>query len=273
MKLTIALATYDDYDGVFFTIQSLKMHHPVCMTDEVEFLVLDSNPTSAHGKAVESFCKAANVHYMPVSNDGSWTKYKAFVHARGDVVLILDCHILLHCGAVSAVLRYFDTHRTNDMLQGPCVFDCLKAYGTHFEPEWRGHDFGIWATDNIRHDAGIPFSIPMMGMGCFAMRREGWKGINPGFKGFGSEEWYMAEKVRSWRGNVLCHPAFKWTHRWGRPGGVPYPYSLEGKIYNYAVGWIELYGSGSPQIQGMIEHFSTVLEPARVRAIIDSTRF
>jgi hypothetical protein len=27
--LTIGMATYDDYDGVYFTLQSLRMYHPV----------------------------------------------------------------------------------------------------------------------------------------------------------------------------------------------------------------------------------------------------
>ena len=39
-KLTIGMATYDDYDGVFFTIQSLRMHHRICNTDAVQFVVM-----------------------------------------------------------------------------------------------------------------------------------------------------------------------------------------------------------------------------------------
>ncbi len=268
MRLTVAMATFDDYDGVFMTIQSLKMHHPVCMTDEVEFLVMDANPNSAHGKAVASFCKSAGVRYMPVQNNGGWVKYKALDHGRGDVVMVMDCHVLLHSGAVDAVLAYFDRHPNGDMLQGPCVFDCLKAYGTHFDPVWRDHDFGTWATNKESHDAGEPFTIPMMGMGCFALRREAWKGISQRFKGFGSEEWYMAEKVRSWGGDVKCHPDFKWTHRWGRPNGTPYAFSLEGKIFNYAVGWSELYGIGSPKIQEMVDHFATQMDMDRVCQIV-----
>lgn len=270
MKLTIAMATYDDYSGLFFTIQSLKMHHPVCMTDEVEFLVLDGNPSSPDGKAVEGFCKSAGVRYIPTANTGSWLKYLAFDYAKGDIVMVLDCHILLHTGAVQSVLDYYEGQDSQDMLQGPCVFDCLKAYGTHFDPVWRGHDFGTWGTNKEAYEIGEPFSIPMMGMGCFALKRDTWKGINQNFRGFGSEEWYMAEKVRQWGGDVKCHPKFKWTHRWGRPGGVPYPYSLEGKIYNYVVGWVELYGKDSPQVLGMVDHFSTALEKERVQQIVDS---
>lgn len=269
MKLTIAMAVYDDYDGLFFTVQSLRMHHPICMTDDVEFLVMDTNPDSAHGKAVESLCRSIpNCRYLTVSNNGGWSKYKAFDHSKGDVVMVLDCHVLLHSGAIEAVLAYFECRDTPDMLQGPCVFDCLKAYGTHFEPQWRDHDFGIWATNSEACEKGDPFEIPMMGMGCFAIRRSDWQGISDRFKGFGSEEWYMAEKVRSWGGGVMCHPDFRWTHRWGRPNGVPYPFSLEDKIYNYAVGWSEIYGSGSEKLMEMENHFATQIDRNRATNIM-----
>lgn len=271
MKLTIAMATHSDYEGLFMTIQSLKMYHPICMTDEVEFLVIDTNHDSAHGKAVEGFCKSADVKYVTSDNEkGAWIKYAAVEVAEGDVVIVLDCHVLLHSGAVQAVLDYYGDGNSQDMLQGPCVFDCLKAYGTHFDPVWRDHDFGTWGTNKEAYQIGEPFSIPMMGMGCFAIRRDAWQGISPDFKGFGSEEWYMAETVRSWGGDVKCLPQFKWTHRWGRPGGVPYPYSLDGKIYNYAVGWKELYGINSPQFKSMVDHFGTILPKAHVEKIVQS---
>lgn len=266
MKLTIAMATHDDYDGTFFACQSLRLHHPACA--DAEFLIMDSNPDSAHGKEVAKFCKTAGLCYVPMPEQSSWNKYRAFDLATGDVVIVLDCHVLLHPGAVDAVLEYFRLNPGADMLQGPCVYDCLKHYGTHFDPAWRGHDFGTWGTSYEAMKAGAPFSIPMCGMGCFALRRAAWKGINQGFTGFGSEEWYMAEKVRSWGGDVKCHPAFKWTHRWGRPGGVPYKFSFEDKIYNYAVGWHELYGLDDPRFMGMMQHFSTQIDPKKVCQIV-----
>ena len=48
-KLTIGMSTYDDYDGVFFTIQSLRMYHLHGMQNDIEFIVIDNNPESAHG--------------------------------------------------------------------------------------------------------------------------------------------------------------------------------------------------------------------------------
>ena len=48
------MATYDDYDGVYFTIQSLKMYHPLVNRDDVEIIVVDNNPDSPHGEATKN---------------------------------------------------------------------------------------------------------------------------------------------------------------------------------------------------------------------------
>ena len=50
-KLTIGMATYDDFDGVFFTIQSLRAYFPMCMSDRVEFILIDNNPSGKHAEA------------------------------------------------------------------------------------------------------------------------------------------------------------------------------------------------------------------------------
>ena len=37
------MATYDDYDGVYFTLQALRIYHPE-IVDEAGFLVIDNHP-------------------------------------------------------------------------------------------------------------------------------------------------------------------------------------------------------------------------------------
>ena len=44
-KLTIGMATYDDYDGVFFSLQALRLYQLEGIAEEdVEFIVIDNNP-------------------------------------------------------------------------------------------------------------------------------------------------------------------------------------------------------------------------------------
>ena len=53
-KLTIGICNYDDYDGLFFTIQSIRMHHAEVL-DDIEFVFINNNPDSEQGKAIKSF--------------------------------------------------------------------------------------------------------------------------------------------------------------------------------------------------------------------------
>ena len=42
-RLTIGMATYDDYDGVYFTVQAIPLYHPE-VTLDTEILVIDNHP-------------------------------------------------------------------------------------------------------------------------------------------------------------------------------------------------------------------------------------
>ncbi len=42
-RLCIGMATYDDFDGVYFTVQSMRLAHPEVLAD-TSFLVLDNHP-------------------------------------------------------------------------------------------------------------------------------------------------------------------------------------------------------------------------------------
>ncbi len=44
-KLTIGLCVYDDFDGVYFTLQSLRLHHSEVL-DRLEFVIINNKPTS-----------------------------------------------------------------------------------------------------------------------------------------------------------------------------------------------------------------------------------
>ena len=52
--LTVAIATYDDFDGAYFTIHSILVHHREIL-DRVEFVLLDNNPEGLPAPMLESF--------------------------------------------------------------------------------------------------------------------------------------------------------------------------------------------------------------------------
>lgn len=258
--LTIGMATYDDFDGVFFTIQALRMYHEICKSKDVEFIVIDGNPTSEYGKATKTFVESLHEQDKKyIENNGnlsSFNKYKIVDHAEGKYILIIDCHVLLIPGAIEALLQYYlKNPNCKNLVQGPLVYDNLINVATHFDPKWSGQMFGVWGTDDKYKD-GEPFEIGLQGMGLCSFEKENWPGINSAFKGFGAEEGYMAEKFRQNGGKNICIPKLGWMHRFGRPGGAKYPLILEDRIWNYFVGWLELTKDPEHEmITGTYEHF------------------
>lgn len=257
--LTIGMSTFDDFDGVFFSIQALRMYHPICGTNNVEFIILDNNPNSEHGKACKSFANSSNnIKYIELNEiPSSFNKYKIVNYASGKYVLIIDSHVLLCDGAINHLLDYFNSFPScKNLVQGPLLYDDLQNISTHFDPVWSGDMYGVWATNNAAYSNGQPFEIGMQGMGLLAFEKSSWKGINQHFKGFGGEEGYIAEKFRQWGGKNICLPQLRWNHRFGRPNGVKYPLILEDRIWNYFIGWLEITKDPNHQmIQDIKNHF------------------
>lgn len=254
-KLTIGMVVYDDYNGVFFSIQSLRLHHPEAMKD-VEFVIIDNNPESSEGQTTKKFgpwIKEPN-QYLP------FTEYRStavrdliFKVARTDYVLCMDCHVLFAPGAIRKLIDFFQAGKDEgNLLQGPLVYDNMQEVATHFDPVWRHRMWGIWATNpQGKNPDNAPFEIPMQGLGCFAARRFGWPGFNPNFRGFGGEEGYIHEKYRLAGKKTLCLPFLRWVHRFNRPAGVPYPMKNEDRILNYFLGHLET----GMDVKPIFEHF------------------
>ena len=64
-KLTIGSAVYDDYEGAYFTYQSLRLNNQDIF-DDIEFIIIDNNPESSEGKAVKGFCSSTGNNTCPL---------------------------------------------------------------------------------------------------------------------------------------------------------------------------------------------------------------
>lgn len=247
MKLTIGMATYDDFHGVYFTVQALRMYHAEAMA-ECELLVVDSNPESRHGHDTKNLCANAGVRYVEMPGGSTSTaRNKVFQQATGNAVLCTDCHCLFPAGVIRHLLDWWSANSTcDDLLHGPRFDDSLSTekMANYFADRWRAQMWGIWEHDPRGEDpTGEPFDIPAMGLGVFSARRASWLGFHPEQRGFGGEEFYIHEKYRQAGRRVLCLPWLRWLHRFGRPDGVPYPLLLEDKVRNYM---LELKDLGLP---------------------------
>jgi len=243
-KLTIGMATYDDYDGVYFTIQSIRMFHKEVL-DDIEFVIIDNNPSGNHAKPIRELTDWVKepIQYFPFIKFKSTTvKNKVFEVADTPYVMCIDSHVMLEPGCLKKLIDFYDAGLDdNNLLQGPLIYDDLLNISTHFDLKWSGHMWGTWATDDRGKDINSPpFEIPAQGMGLFSCRKSAWLGFNKEFRGFGGEEGYIHEKYRKNGKKTLCLPFLKWLHRFGRPAGVPYVNDLKDRFRNYMIGFVEL---------------------------------
>jgi len=276
--ITVGTATYDDYQGVFFTLESLRMYHP-----PAELVIIDNNPPALgpggkllgaekgylapHGVATQQLASRIDATYVPFTDYQATTvKGRVFDHASNDIVLVVDSHVLLSPGSLPALERYLSTPgNERDLVYGVLLADDLSVFATHMDPIWQGQMWGVWGTDDRGRDPTAPaFDIPHSGGGCFAMRREHWVGFNPEFRGFGGEEGYLACKARKAGGKVVCLPSLRWLHRFNRPDGIPYVCGVEHKLRNYILGLRELGMDAGPAIK----HFSEHLTPKKLRQVL-----
>ncbi len=262
-ELTIGMATYDDFDGVYFTLQALRLYHDL---ENTELLVVDNYGCQHTRQLVRDWARGTYV----LANDvvGSATaKDLVLRNASGTAVLCCDSHVLFVPGVVARLKRFYREHpECTDLLQGPLVYDDGELISTHFDPVWREQMWGIWATDPRGHHLdGEPFEIPMQGLGAFSCRADAWLGFHPGFRGFGGEEGYIHEKFRQAGRRCLCVPWLRWMHRFGRPRGTPYPLTVEDKLRNYVLGHAELGLDLTP----VLTHFSQYLPADRVAQVAD----
>ena len=265
-KLTIGMATYDDFDGVYFTVQSIRLYHPE-VTQDTEILLLDNNPNGACAQTLRNLGDCIpGYRYVPYCEiQGTAIRDMIFREANSDYVLCLDSHVLLETGSIRKLIDYFDTHpNCSDLLQGPMVYDNLTTVSTHFEPVWREGIYGTWGTDERGQDPDqTPFEISMQGLGLFACRRDAWLGFNPLFRGFGGEEGYIHEKFRRAGRKTLCLPFLRWLHRFHRPRGTQYLNVWQDRIRNYLIGFEEL-GLDTESVKA---HFRELVNTAIVEQV------
>lgn len=278
--LTIGIAVFEDFEGLWMTLESLHMHHP-----RVKYLVIDNAPKSCPRTRAVTEAIGGRYLHRPDLNGTSAPRDALFRLADSEWVMCLDSHVLLEtkalkslvdCSAVQSLLDYIKAHPdSRDLIQGPLIYDDGKGFSTHWRPTNPPGLWGTWDAEPL-FVPGPPFDIPMQGLGLFAMRRQAWPGFHPLFRGFGGEEGYIHEKVRQRGGRTLCLPALRWRHRFRHMehGAPPPPYRLakEDHVWNLLLGHRELgidaveqirqdFGQGLPA--GVFEQLQKGVEGAQ----------
>jgi hypothetical protein len=268
-KLTIGMAVHDDLDGLYFTIQAIRMFHKEILND-VEFVVIDNNPSGSHSKCIRDFIDWIEepVQYLPFTKYNSTiVRNKIFDLADTPYVLSIDSHVLIEPGAIKKLIEFYDNNKDNgNLLQGPLVYDNLRGISTHFDLVWQSNMWGVWGNDQRGEDPnGPPFEIPAQGLGLFSCRKDSWLGFNKEFRGFGGEEGYIHEKYRKNGKTTMCLPFLRWNHRFYRPSGVSYPNDLSQRFKNYLIGFKEL----DLNIDELKSHFEQSIDKTVINNLVN----
>ena len=270
-KLTIGSAVYDDYEGVYFTYQSLRLNN-MDIWDDLDFVIIDNNPESTEGKATRQFCESTQgIRYIPYSDIRSTAiRNQIFANSEAEFCMSIDPHVLFEPDTIKRLISFFEDHPdSNDLYHGPMFYDIIQGHDpcSKMDPIWRDNMFGTWASDERGNDKdNDPFEIEMHGLGIFACRTNAWLGFNEKFVGFGGEEGYIHKKFKAAGNQTWCLPFLRWIHRFNRPLGVKYPLITEERIRNYLIGHREL---GLP-FDEIIEHFQETQPHINTQEIINN---
>lgn len=238
--LTIGFATYSDFDGIYFTLNSLKLHHSV---EDCEILVVDNNPSWNRAHEVKRLCEYTGAKYIPYGDNIGIvpSRNKIIEEASNDYILICDGHVLFEQRSIQNLKNYYKINPDyNGLLFGVISSHANTLPITHLQDYWHRERWGIPGFDSRGlNPHNSPFSIPAGSGGCFSFKKSEWLGYNPNFVGYGGEEHYICIKYHQNGRPVLCHPGLRCIHRYERET-VPFPLTQLNKVRNYAIGLKEL---------------------------------
>ncbi len=156
--ITLAMATYDDFYGVYATVQGIRAYQSQKSQDEIEILVLDNNPDGQHAGGNRQLAKDVGIRYETYSDSTgtSATRQKLVELASGEFVVVMDCHVNILPECLDDLLRYvkYDAD-PKDLYTGPIVYDRFwknlnyrkpVPTWTHWEYVWCNGMLGMWST-------------------------------------------------------------------------------------------------------------------------------
>jgi Glycosyl transferase family 2 len=169
MSICLGMANYGDWNGCYFSIQHARM-----LDHFDEIIVVDSSwetEPEEHEQLLALQSKIPELRIIKAPPSGtSPTRNAVIDNATADIVICMDCHVLLAPNAVDYILDYFAEpaeHRKN-ILSGPMLRDDQTTSSTHFLPIWRNRMWGVWGTAWLDANSNVvcPAAAPD-GSTCF----------------------------------------------------------------------------------------------------------
>jgi hypothetical protein len=159
-RITIGMATYDDFEGIWCTVQSVFLHNKWEKPEDVEIVIVDTSPQgSEHKKLVQDFInkgghtlpgsRTPNLKYVTLDKviGTTYPRDIIFEIATAPIVCVMDCHVMLPSDTLLKLLDWFEARpECKDLIHGPILYDNLHTINTQFSDQFRGGMWGTWST-------------------------------------------------------------------------------------------------------------------------------
>jgi len=161
------MATYNDFEGVWATVQSIFLHNDWDSPDDVELVIVDTSPRGEeHQRLVTDFlakggnlikgCRTPNIKLVQGPPGTTEARDMVFRLSTAPYTVVMDCHVMLHSNSLLRLLNWFEANpNTPDLIHGPLLYDNLHGIATEFDDQFRGGMWGTWGNQWIVND--IPF--------------------------------------------------------------------------------------------------------------------
>ena len=141
-KLTVGMACYDNFNGVYFSVQALQLYHAEAMRqrgDPRGRTIVPLAPTAGTSGTLSRTRWAADGISPPRKRSARRRRADiVFREAAGQAVLCIDAHVLIAPGAIRKLIEFYDADPAcRDLLHGPMLTNDNKGMSTHMEPVWR----------------------------------------------------------------------------------------------------------------------------------------
>ena len=278
-KLTIGIYTHDDYDGVRYLIDSIRLNDPDILSD-IEFSIIDNCPGTPNSDAIIEYLKTAvkNVAFSYNAfgrySNHIW-RFEAVELAKTPYVVVVESKLQFAPGALKALINFFDAGLDNGLIiTGPRIKDDFSGVLTHFRYAWDGEFYGIAEKDERADTQTEAFEIEGLLPGLFAVRKDSFFKIPKGpFAGNGI---YGEDVVLSLTNFVvknkraLCLPALKWSCRMVKASGSAIPDSVLNRFHNYSTAFLLL--DAKDKLAELKSQFANSISEERMSEIISKCK-
>lgn len=162
--LTVGMATYQDFDGCYFTITGLRANHP-----PVDLVVVDNHPTGCPRTRDVCLANGGRYFHKPNLHGTSAPRDEVFRLSHTPWTMCVDSHVLFETGAIESLIRYAEAHpESPDLVQGPLIYDNGQPT-THWRATHPPGLWGVWMRAWVHLASGRAFDVLRLGNGTVAM--------------------------------------------------------------------------------------------------------